>query len=85
MAVRWQHGRTYLVQGKTTGDKQPVYDAANALFNEYATVHFDGADDFIDLPEVVDPGLFTVFAVAKFDVPGVYQYLCGGQGTDGWR
>lgn len=68
---------------QATSINQPVYNTANPLFNGHATVHFNGGDDFIDLPEVVNPGSFTVFPVAKFDVLGVIQYICSTQGCNG--
>ena len=69
---------------QATADKQPTYDASNEDFAGHATVHFDGSNDWMELPSTtINVGSFTMFAVGKYDNLGSNQYIVAGQDGGG--
>ena len=69
---------------QSTADNQPTYVMSNADFAGHATVHFDGTDDWMELPSTaINVGSFTMFAVAKYDNLDSNQYIVAGQNGGG--
>lgn len=70
---------------QASSTSRPVYVASNPLFNGYAAVHFDGINDYLNLPSgtscPINVGNFTLFVVAKFDNATDTQYLTSGTNT----
>lgn len=64
---------------QTSTDAMPTYTASSSAFNGMATVSFDGSDDWMDLPDVIDVGSFTLFVVGKLNANGSDQYFVSGQ------
>jgi len=69
------------IQG--TESAKPIYVASSSDFNNLPTVRFDGVDDWMNLPDVIDVDSFTLFLVGKFNANGFDQYFISGQPGSG--
>lgn len=71
---------------QATAGAQPTFVAANPAFNDYATVSFDGTDDYLNLDgSIITVDNFTLFIVGNFDVinDGGQHYFISAQGGSG--